>query len=192
MTGVRALQRLLLAALAACALLMGTPAWAQTAGPLTPLPAEVKEALPEARQLGQTRLRVWGFQIYDARLWASPNFEATRYTSQPAALELSYLRDFEAKAIAERSIQEMRRSASISTEQENRWLSEMQRVFPNIKTGDRLLGIHQPGQGARFWFNGQTRGEIRDAEFAKLFFGIWLSPKTSEPAMREALLGARP
>ena len=34
---------------------------------------------------------------------------------------------------------------------------------------------------------------MRDAEFARLFFGIWLSPRTSEPALREALLGpARP
>jgi hypothetical protein len=33
------------------------------------------------------------------------------------------------------------------------------------------------------------RGDIRDAEFARLFFGIWLSPRSSEPAMRQALLG---
>ncbi len=188
------MTRWLLTGLTFCALQLGQgwgaqSAWAQTA---TALPAEVQEALPQARPLGQSRLKVWGFQIYDARLWAAPGFDAARHTSQPVALELSYLRDFEAKAIAERSVQEMRRSAPISAEQESRWLAEMQRVFPNIKTGDRLLGIHQPGSGAQFWLNGKPRGDIRDAEFARLFFGIWLSPKTSEPAMREALLGARP
>ena len=36
--------------------------------------------------------------------------------------------------------------------------------------------------------NGKPTGEIRDAEFARLFFGIWLSPKTSEPELRAALL----
>ena len=30
---------------------------------------------------------------------------------------------------------------------------------------------------------------MRDAEFTRLFFGIWLSPRTSEPRLREALLG---
>lgn len=174
--------------LAAWALLLGSSALAQSSA----LPAEVAQALPDAKLAGQTRLRVWGFQIYDARLWTAPNFDATRHTSQPVVLELSYLRDFEARAIAERSISEMRRSAPISAEQESRWLADMQRVFPNIKTGDRLLGAHRPGSGAVFWFNGKPQGEIRDAEFAKLFFGIWLSPKTSEPAMREALLGMRP
>jgi len=30
--------------------------------------------------------------------------------------------------------------------------------------------------------------EVRDAELAPLFFGIWLSPATSEPALRQSLL----
>jgi hypothetical protein len=37
-------------------------------------------------------------------------------------------------------------------------------------------------------FNGQPLGEIRDAEFARRFFAIWLSPQTSEPKLRLALL----
>ena len=35
---------------------------------------------------------------------------------------------------------------------------------------------------------GRVVGEVADAAFARLFFGIWLSPKTSEPALRQALL----
>ena len=31
-------------------------------------------------------------------------------------------------------------------------------------------------------------GEVADERFSRLFFGIWLSPKTSQPAMRETLL----
>ena len=64
----------------------------------------------------------------------------------------------------------------------------MQRVIPDIKKGDRIMGINQPGAGAQFLVNGKASGEIRDAEFARLFFGIWLSPKTSEPKLRTALL----
>jgi hypothetical protein len=58
-----------------------------------------------------------------------------------------------------------------------------------VRKGDRILGAHRPGVGASFWVNGQASGDIRDAEFSRLFFGIWLSPKTSEPSMRAALLG---
>jgi hypothetical protein len=62
-----------------------------------------------------------------------------------------------------------------------------------VKAGDRIMGVHRPGNGASFWVNGQASGEILDTEFSEMFFGIWLSPKTSEQAMRTALLkGAAP
>ncbi len=64
----------------------------------------------------------------------------------------------------------------------------MTRVLPDVKKGDRVMGIHRPGVGAAFWVNSKATGEVRDAAFAKLFFGIWLAPATSEPALRSALL----
>ena len=82
----------------------------------------------------------------------------------------------------------MGRTAAFSEAQATRWKAEMLRVVPDVKKGDRILGVHRPGIGAAFWVNGKPHGEIRDAEFAKLFFGIWLSPKTSEPKMRDILL----
>ncbi len=166
---------------------------AQSGQALPAIPAEVMQALPQAQALGQTRLRVWGFQIYDARLWTAPAFSTQSFERHAMALELTYLRAFAAADIAARSITEMRRSASISETQASQWQREMQRVFPDIKPGDRLMGVHRPGVGASFWFNGRPAGEITDAQFARLFFGIWLSPQTSEPAMRAALLaGAAP
>ena len=65
----------------------------------------------------------------------------------------------------------------------------MTRLFPDVRAGDRITGVHRPGTGARFFVNGRLQGELPDADFARLFFGIWLSPRTSEPALREALLG---
>ena len=51
------------------------------------------------------------------------------------------------------------------------------------------FGGHRPGEAARFYFNGKLRGEVREADFARRVFGIWLSPQTSEPKLRLALLG---
>ena len=183
-------------ALALCCL-AGT-AMAQTAATATATTdtrPEVSTALPQAQLIGKGRLTVFGFQVYDARLWAAPDFRSrgdNSYATQPLALELSYLRDFKALDIAERSIKEMRRSAAIPDEQQAKWLADMQRVVPDVKKGDRILGIHKPGTGAEFWVNGKPVGDIPDAEFARLFFGIWLSPKTSEPQIRTLLLGGNP
>lgn len=153
---------------------------------------ELASLLPPHRLLGKTRLTVWGFQVYDARLWVTSGFKPDQLASQPFALELSYLRDFSSVEIAERSLTEMRRSAPISDEQAKTWTAALLRVLPEVKKGDRITGVNRPGEGALFLVNGKTGGEIRDAEFAKLFFGIWLSPKTSEPQMRSALLAGAP
>jgi hypothetical protein len=155
-------------------------------------PPELSQAAGELTLRGHARFRFWGFEVYDASLWTGPSFDAASPHSQVLALELRYLRDFAGKDIAERSLKEMRRVDAINAEQEKRWLTEMQRVFPDIRKGDRLLGVQRPGQAAVFWFNGQLRGEVADPEFARRFFGIWLSPRTSEPALRQALLGMPP
>lgn len=192
------MRRCLLAGLAGA--VFAGAALAQPAGPASPPAAgnaaaaddhrpELKEALPQAtRLIGKARLTVWGFQVYDARLWAPVGFAAGNYATQPLALELAYLRSFEAVDVAERSLQEMRRSTPIGEARAAQWTAEMLRVIPDVRKGDRILGVHRPGVGAAFWINGKAGGEIRDAEFAKLFFGIWLSPRTSEPRLREALL----
>jgi len=157
------------------------------------LPAPVAQAVPQATLSGSTRLRVWGFEVYDAQLWVAPGFQAERYADTPFALELRYLRDFSRADIARRSIAEMRRSASIPDAQAQAWQQKLEAAFPDVQRGDRILGIYEPQtQTARFLTNGQPTGEIRDGNFAALFFGIWLSPQTSEPAMRKALLAATP
>ena len=150
--------------------------------------AELRELLPQHKLSGRGRLTVWGFDVYDASLWVTPGFKADKLTAQPFALELAYLRNFTNTDIAERSIVEMRRSATISDAQAKEWTAAMLRVIPNVKKGDRIMGVYRPGTGASFLVNGKSAGEIMDAEFARLFFGIWLSPKTSEPKVRSALL----
>lgn len=134
------------------------------------------------------RLRVWGFEVYDARLWTPAGFRHNQYLQGPFALELQYLRRLEGTAIASRSIEEMRRIGAFSDAQAQNWLSAMQKIFPDVGKGDRITGIYWPGEGAEFWVNGQRVGMVKDVMFARLFFGIWLDERTSEPKMRAQLL----
>ena len=148
--------------------------------------------LAGSRLQGEATLRFWGLRVYHARLWTLPDFRHSNAVEQPLELELEYLRELKGQAIAERSLQEMQRAGPIPEAQAQRWLAEMQRIFPDVKAGDRISGQHLPGQGARFWHNGRLAGQVDDPAFARLFFGIWLAPTTSEPDMRVALLGLAP
>ena len=169
-------------------LLVASNAWAYVHDSGTDTPPAVAAALPGSRLVGQARLTVWGYKIYDASLWARPGFVAADYSDTPLALRMTYLHAFKAKDIVALSLKEMRRNAAIDETQSARWTADLLRVIPDVRPGDSVLGVYQPGQGAAFWVDGRSHGEIRDAEFARLFFGIWLSPKTSEPGLREALI----
>jgi hypothetical protein len=127
--------------------------------------------------------------VYEARLW-SPAPMRDDNDQQPLALELLYARALSGARIAQRSIDEMRRIGPFSDDQAQRWLAALSALLPDVASGDRLTGLQLPGRGARFFHNGQLRGEVAEADFARLFFGIWLSPRSSEPALRAQLLGA--
>ena len=161
-----------------------------TPPPATAAPPEVQSALPKARLVGAGHLRCFGLLVYEARLWAAPGFDAARYDSQPFALELEYARKLDGASIAERSVAEMRRVGTFSGEQAGTWLAMMLQAFPNVAAGDRLTGLHDGKGGVRFLHNARLTITTADAEYARLFFGIWLDPRTSAPALRAALLGA--
>lgn len=152
------------------------------------LPAELAGELPAARLQGSATMRWFGLHIYDVALW-SPKPVTAEDLADPLALTLRYARSLKGRAIAERSIEEMRRIGPFSDAQATQWLDAMARLFPDVGAADRLTGLHRPGQGARFFFNGQLRGDLADAQFSRLFFGIWLSSRTSEPGLRRQLLG---
>lgn len=149
-------------------------------------------AAPELAGLtrrGQARFRFLGLHVYDIRLWSAAPVTAANWAEQPLTLEIEYARSLDGTEIAKRSLKEMRGQAALSDAQARAWLAEMQAAFPDVKAGDRLSGRFEPGAAAQFFVNGQPRRRVADADFARLFFGIWLSPQTSEPGLRQQLLG---
>ena len=184
--GTPGLLPLLAAALVAGAAL---PALASEGAAAAP-PAEVATALPAARLVGQGTLRWFGLAVYEARLWAPDGFDGQRFDAYPFALELRYLRRLEGSAITERALDEMRRAGPIGEPEAASWRAAMRTAFPDVAPGDRLTGVHEPGRGTRFHFNGRVTAMLADSAFARRFYAVWLGTQTSQPALRAQLLGA--
>lgn len=156
--------------------------------PLTP-PPECGAQAGHWALIGQGALRFFGLTIYQARLWAPAGFDVQHYARLPFVLAMDYQCTLSGQAIAERSLAEMRRIGRFSEAQASGWLAKMQQAFADVRAGDRISGQHD-GQGeVRFAFNGETSAQWQDADFARLFFGIWLSPATVAPGLRAALAG---
>lgn len=154
------------------------------------LPQEVLQHLEQPRLQGSGKLRYFGLHVYDARLWVGPEFRADAYERSALALELEYARTLYGRQIAERSVVEMKNLAAVDETSAGAWLDALARIIPDVKAGDRITGVALPGDSTRFFLNGRAIGQLRDAQFTRLFFGIWLSPRTSEPGLRSSLIGA--
>ncbi|UCE30867.1 MAG: chalcone isomerase family protein [Burkholderiales bacterium] len=188
---LRGLRVRVRAALACAAIGLGLAAPAAAEGE----PEAVGRYLGHARLVGDGTLRWLGFRVYDARLWAPPGVDmAERWVHTPFVLEIEYAWALRGAAIAERSRDEMLRLGYGTAERRQQWLEAMRMLFPDVQAGTRLIGVHRPGQGATFYSEASRLGHVADPEFARAFFAIWLDARTSDPALREALLsgaGAR-
>lgn len=173
-----------------CLLLLLTAAVPATqarafAPPSLPARVRVKAGVP-LELLGAGQYYRWWFHIFDAALWVPGRHYRP---SRPFALVLRYARHFDADTIAGYTIKQMKALGGGTASQRARWHGEMERVFRNVRAGDRLTGLFLPDRGTYFYYNDQQTGVIRDTAFASAFFAIWLGRHTEAPDLRKALLG---
>lgn len=154
-----------------------TPAYAQS---------HIHSHIPNAQKIGQGRMSVMFWNIYDAALYAP---ESTWQEDKPFALQLSYLKQFKGKKIADRSIVEIRGQGFTDEVKLATWHTQMRQIFPDVNEGVRLTGIKTKTGETIFYKNDTKIGTIKDPAFSTAFFNIWLSDKTSAPNLRRKLLG---
>ncbi len=156
-------------------LLMYCLAWA-------PAPAVANEL----QLVGAARLKVLFWPVYDSRLYAVDG----RYQpgELPLRLEIEYLRDIPAAQLVSRTAEEWQ-SIGLQHPQQQDWLQQLESLWPDIARNDVLVLEVNEGS-SRFYHNGRALGAVDDADFGEHFLAIWLSPKTSRPALRAQLLGA--
>jgi hypothetical protein len=164
-----------------------TAVQAQTASLPPPVVADMAET-KSLTQRGDAVMRFFGLKVYDIRLWtpSKPHRDEDLF-----ALELVYDLGLKGAEIAKRSADEMRKIGYRDEAKLKRWTDAMARIFPDVKQGDTLIGVSVPGKEARFYSRDKFIAAVPDPEFAQAFFGIWLSEKTSEPKLRERLLGGK-
>lgn len=140
------------------------------------------------RPVGSGKFTWFGMTVYRATLLtADGSFSSTdRY-----ALQIDYQFDFTRQQLARSSLEQIERLYGKQADGE-RLIQQLQAVFCDVRSGDHILGLHQPGEGAWFYNDEGLIGELDDPRLAQAFFDIWLAPGTSEPELRRQLLGLDP
>ena len=146
----------------------------------------ISSYITNGQKVGEGRFSVLFWDVYDVKLFG-PNGEWS--TNKPFALSIQYLRDIDGKDLAARSVEEMRMQGLNDEKILTEWYTTMKNIFPDVKKGSELTAIFKPGQYTKFFANDQEIGIVEGDEFLNWFSGIWLSEKTSEPELRQQLIG---
>ena len=148
---------------------------------------EINENFPKPSRLGSHNLKVWGFNVYNIQLLS----ETKNFSYQnKSALVIKYQRDFAKKDLIQKSLEEISRINNINDEALlKNYQNKLEEIFFEVKKGDRKTAFFDPKNGVKLYFNGKFVGTINDLVFAKRFFDIWLSDKSSYPKMTQAILG---
>lgn len=146
----------------------------------------IKKSIADASVVGEGRLTVAFWDVYDATLYAP---EGKWDVSKPFALSIRYFRNISGKDIADRSVQEMRAQGFDDEVKLAAWNAQLKNIIPDVQNGSVLSAIFVPGQKTAFYDGKEPIGSIKGNEFAQRFFDIWLSEDTSEPELRRKLLG---
>jgi hypothetical protein len=162
--------------LIAAALLLAVPALAA--------PAEVAKTIRAKAPYGEATASALFIKAYTATLWT----DAPRWSmAKPFALTIRYDMNFDSDEIVECTVKEMEH-VNPAFQPSAAMTASLTRSFPAVKSGDRVTALHLPGKPVMFYKNGVRTGQIAGAGFARDFFGIWLSPNTSDAGMRKSLL----
>lgn len=148
--------------------------------------APVKSELDNPQVVGEGKFTYYFWDVYNATLYAP---DGNWNNNGAFALNLEYLRDFEGKKIAKRSIEEMRKQGMTDEDLLEQWRQKMEEIFPDVSDGDSITGVATREKTTRFFLNSDFIGEVADASFTEHFFNIWLGKKTSEPELRDKLIG---
>lgn len=139
------------------------------------------------KAIGSATFSVLFWDIYQSRLASTTgDFYADRHNDE-VLFEINYLRDIKRSELIERTVEQWQ-YVGFSPAQYQQYLPLLEQMWPDIKAGDTLALLVSPLEST-FYFNNKKIGQIKQAAFASLFLDIWLSPITSQPALRQQLLG---
>ena len=136
--------------------------------------------------VGQAQMRWLMFPLYRVSLkTADGRYQENQY---PQMLDILYLRTIDKQDLLAATDNQWNR-LGVPQAKRKLWISQLGKLWPTIKKGDRLAFQVNPDGYNYFIYNGKRIGGVADKQFGKSFLDIWLSPKTSQPGIRQRLIG---
>ncbi|WP_301003937.1 chalcone isomerase family protein [Arsukibacterium sp.] len=145
-------------------------------------------AKPDLTTVGEGSYRYLFWQLYDARLASTDGTFDDYQQSSPLLLELTYKRDISKDQFIEATVEQWQKLGKTSEQQHKEWAASLDKLWRDVKEGDRLAALYTEQGQVQFYFNDSDIGVVEDKDFAPAFFDIWLHPDTTAPKLRRQLI----
>jgi len=139
--------------------------------------------------VGEATFSVLFWDIYKSRLQTTSGNYTANSPTDIILYEINYLRDITRNELIQRTVEQWQH-LKVKPDLYEKHLTKLQAIWPNITNGDTLALLVTTDKSV-FYFNNDFIGDIQDPQFGSLFLDIWLSEKTSQPALRKKLLGEK-
>jgi hypothetical protein len=144
----------------------------------------------EWKLVGKGRFKFAFWSIYDASLYSQTGrFEPKKFGAidQPIRLKLTYLRDIDKDELVDNTLDQWLQQG-FSNKDIIGYKQTLLTTFPDVKENDHLA-IEVSSQGSQFYYNDKKIEQAFSTEFGLIFSGIWLADNTTEPGLRNKLIG---
>lgn len=151
--------------------------------------SKVTEHFPTLIAVGRGELTWFGLSIYHASLWTSTGEYQSVKDSLPIALTITYNKNIKSDALAKRTVKEWKYLGLFDDQRRKYWGQRLRQIWPNVASGDSITTLVTANRETRFYHNDKLLTELADPTFGTALLSIWLDDETSEPDLREKLIG---
>jgi len=127
------------------------------------------------------------WDLYTSTLMTTTGKYPISVENEKLIFHIKYLADINSDDLIVRTVEQWQH-IGLEEKEYLKYIDSLQALWPDINKGDSLALLMQKGKSV-FYYNGEYLGVIDDAEFGQQFIDIWLSKNTSQPSLREELLG---
>jgi hypothetical protein len=177
----------------AAVLCTGGPTFAgKLAGVTLPDTVEVSGKKLVLNGMGLREATMFKVNVYVAGLYlenVSSNPGSIVSSDQTKMIVLKFVRDVDRKDIVEAWNKGFKGNATVKLASIQPQIDRLNSWMSDLDDGDTLVFTYLPGSGVVVEINGQRKGVIDNADFARSLFSIWLGPNPPGSGLKRGMLG---
>lgn len=139
------------------------------------------------KKVGDTMFSILFWDLYQSKLLTTSGDYPINESDDKLIYEIKYLKSISSEDLIVRTVEQWEH-LGLNLDVYEAYLPQLNKLWPDINAGDSLSMLMDKS-GTTFYYNNVYVGEIEGTEFGPIFLDIWLAENTSQPKLRNELLG---